>query len=86
MSIDMKRGSLLPIGGENYVNPLRLLAIVAADSAPARRLIQEARERQALVDASGGRKTRALLIMDSEHVIASALSPTELQERLAEEA
>lgn len=86
MSIDMKRGSLLSIGGENYVNPLRLLAIVAADSAPARRLIQEARERQALVDASGGRKTRALLIMDSEHVIASALSPTELQERLAEEA
>ena len=54
----------------------RLLAIVAPDSAPIKRVIQEARERSMLIDASYGRKTKAVILMDTDHVILSAI-PTE---------
>lgn len=53
----------------------RILAVIAPDSAPIKRVIQEARERGMLIDASFGRKTQAVLLMDTDHVILSALSP-----------
>ena len=69
---------LLNIGFGNMVNTERLVAVVSPDSAPIKRLVQDARDKGALVDASYGRKTRAVLIMDSDHVILSAYAPEEL--------
>ena len=67
---------LINIGFGSMVAASRLLAIVAPDSAPIKRVIQEARDRGMLVDASYGRKTKAVLLMDTDHVILSAI-PTE---------
>lgn len=67
---------LVNIGFGNMVSAGRVVAIVSPDSAPVKRLGQEARERGMLIDASFGRKTRAVLVMDSGHVIWSSL-PTE---------
>ena len=67
---------LINIGFGNMVAANRLLAIVAPDSAPIKRVIQEARDRGMLIDASYGRKTKAVLLMDTDHVILSAI-PTE---------
>ena len=64
---------LLNIGFGNMVSADRLVAIVSPDSAPIKRMVQEARDRGTLIDASFGRKTRAVLIMDSDHVVLSAL-------------
>lgn len=68
----------LRIGYSNYVNRERMIAIVSPDSAPVRRIVQDARDRGALIDATGGKKTRSVLVMDSEQLILSALSPEEL--------
>ena len=70
------------IGFGNLVCAGRVLAVVSPDSAPVKRLIQEARERGMLIDASYGRKTQAVLVMDTDHVILSALTPQALLERL----
>jgi len=59
----------------------RLLAIVTPDSAPIKRLVQEARDRGMLIDASYGRKTKAVLLMDTDHVILSALTPEQVHAR-----
>ena len=66
---------LINIGFGSMVAAGRLLAIVAPDSAPIKRVVQEARDRGMLIDASFGRKTRAVLLMDTDHVILSALTP-----------
>ena len=66
---------LINIGFGSMVAAGRLLAIVAPDSAPLKRVVQEARDRGMLVDASFGRKTKAVLLMDTDHVILSALTP-----------
>ena len=63
---------LINIGYGNAVNPDRIIAAVSADSAPAKRMIAAAREKNAAVDASCGKKTRTVFIMDSGHVILSA--------------
>ena len=68
---------LINIGFGNLVAANRLLAVVSPDSAPIKRVIQEARERQMLIDASFGRKTASVLLMDTDHVILSAI-PTEV--------
>ncbi len=73
---------LINIGFGNLVSEQRLLAIVSPDSAPIKRLIQESRDRGMLIDATYGRKTAAVLIMDSDHVILSALSTEKLAPRL----
>ena len=73
---------LINIGFGNLVSQQRLLAIVSPDSAPIKRLIQESRDRGMLIDATYGRKTAAVLIMDSDHVILSALSNEKLAPRL----
>ena len=67
---------LINIGFGSMVAANRLLAIVAPDSAPIKRVIQEARDRSMLIDASYGRKTKAVILMDTDHVILSAV-PTE---------
>ena len=73
---------LINIGFGSMVAANRLLAIVAPDSAPIKRVIQEARERGMLIDASFGRRTRSVLIADSDHVILSALPPETISGRL----
>jgi len=73
---------LVNIGFGNLVSAQRLLAIVSPDSAPIKRLIQEARDRGMLIDATYGRKTASVLIMDSDHVVLSALSAEKLAGRM----
>ena len=72
---------LINIGFGNMVNAGRLIAMVAPDSAPIKRVIQEARDRGMLIDASFGRKTKAVLLMDTDHVILSAIPSQTLGER-----
>ena len=72
---------LINIGFGNLVAANRLLAVVSPDSAPIKRVIQEARERQMLIDASFGRKTASVLLMDTDHVILSALTPEQVYTR-----
>jgi len=67
---------LINIGFGSMVAANRVLAVVAPDSAPIKRVIQEARDRGMLIDASYGRKTKAVILMDTDHVILSAI-PTE---------
>ena len=64
---------LINIGFGSMVAANRLLAIVAPDSAPIKRVVQEARDRGMLIDASFGRKTKAVILMDTDHVILSAI-------------
>jgi len=66
---------LINIGFGNMISQNRLIAIVSPESAPIKRIITEARERGNLVDATYGRRTRAVIIMDSGHVILSAIQP-----------
>ena len=66
---------LINIGFGNIVSANRLVAIVSPESAPIKRIIQEARDRGMLIDATYGRRTRAVLIMDSGHIILSAVQP-----------
>ena len=75
---------LINIGFGNLVSAERVLAIVSPDSAPIKRMVQEARERGMLVDASFGRSTRAVLLMDTDHVILSAAQPEQLAARWTE--
>lgn len=74
--------ALINIGYGNLVSAERLLTIVSPDSLPVKRLIQEAKDRAMLIDASFGRKTRAVLVMDTDHVILSAISPEVIARRL----
>lgn len=72
---------LLNIGFGSMVSAARVLAIVDPDSAPIKRIIQEAKERAMLVDASYGRKTKSVIIMDTDHIILSAITPDALSAR-----
>ena len=73
---------LMNIGYGNIVSAGRIIAIVAPDSAPVKRIVSDARETGLLVDATCGRRTRAVIITDSRHVILAALQPETLSERL----
>jgi len=75
---------LINIGFGNIVSANRLIAIVSPDSAPIKRIIQEARERGMLIDATYGRRTRAVIITDSDHVILSAVQPETVAHRVIE--
>jgi regulator of extracellular matrix RemA (YlzA/DUF370 family) len=75
---------LINIGFGNMVSASRLVAIVSPESAPIKRIIQDARDRATLIDATYGRRTRAVIIMDSEHVILSAVQPETVANRLNE--
>ncbi len=73
---------LINIGFGSLVSAGRLVAVVSPDSAPIKRMTQEARERGILIDATYGRKTKAVLIMDNDHVVLSALSTEAIAGRL----
>lgn len=81
----IERGStmkLINIGFGNMINANRLVAIVSPDSAPIKRIIQECKERGTLIDATQGRRTRAVIIMDSDHVILTYLQCETVANRL----
>ena len=73
---------LINIGFGNMVSAGRVVAVVSPDSAPVKRLVKEARERGMLIDATYGRKTQAVLIMDTGHAVLSALPPDAVQARV----
>ena len=75
---------LINIGFGSVVLAQRVIAVVSPDSAPIKRLGQEARERGMLIDASFGRKTRSVLVMDSDHVIWSSLGVQQLAAQLGD--
>lgn len=70
------------IGFGNLISAQRLIAVVSPDSAPVKRLVQESRDRGMLIDATYGRKTASVLIMDSDHVVLSALAAERMAPRL----
>jgi len=74
---------LINIGFGNIVSANRIISIVSPESAPIKRIIQEARDRGMLVDATYGRRTRAVIITDSDHVILSAVQPETVAHRLS---
>ncbi|KHM52472.1 hypothetical protein SAMN02745671_01217 [Anaerovibrio lipolyticus DSM 3074] len=76
---------LINIGFGNIVSANRVIAMVSPESAPIKRVMQEARDRGQLVDATYGRRTRAVIIMDSGHVILSAVQPDTMSHRFDEE-
>ncbi|RKD75423.1 MULTISPECIES: extracellular matrix/biofilm regulator RemA [Sinobaca] len=73
---------LINIGFGNIVSANRIISIVSPESAPIKRIIQEARDRSMLIDATYGRRTRAVIITDSDHVILSAVQPETVAQRL----
>lgn len=73
---------LINVGFGNMIASGRLVSIVSPESAPIKRLIQDARDVGKLVDATHGRRTRAVLVMDSEHVILSSLQPETVANRI----
>lgn len=73
---------LINIGFGNMINSSRLVAVVNPDSAPVKRLVQECKENGSLIDATQGRRTRAVLIMDSDHVVLSYLQAETVAHRL----
>ncbi len=73
---------LINIGYGGMVSAHRLMAVVSPDSAPIKRMAQEARERGVLIDATYGRRTKAILVMDNDYVVLSALSPETIAGRL----
>ena len=74
---------LVNIGFGNMVSPQRLISVIGPDSAHVKRMTQEARESGSLIDATYGRRTRAVLIMDSGHIVLSALQPETVSARMA---
>ena len=76
---------LINIGFGSMVSAERVVAVVSPDSAPIKRMIQESRERGMLIDATYGRKTASIFIMDSDHVVLSALPVEKLSGRLGVE-
>ena len=76
---------LINIGFRNMVAAGRLVAIVSPESAPIKRIIQDAKDRGTLIDATYGRRTRAVLITDSEHVILSAVQPETVANRFEDD-
>ena len=73
--------SFISIGFGNLINMDRVLVLTGPESSPIKRLIQDARERGVLIDASSGRKTRAVLVLDSDHVVLSSLAPDDILRR-----
>ena len=77
---------LINIGFSSFVAARRVLTVLDPDSAPIKRVIQEARDRGMLIDASYGRKTKSVILMDTDHVILSAIQPETLQTRWMDKA
>ncbi len=73
------------VGFNNILNAERIVAVIGSDSAPSKRLIQDAKDMGRAIDCTSGRKTRSILVMDSDHVILSAIQPETLAARLSGE-
>ena len=73
---------LINIGFGNMISANRLIAIISPESAPVKRIIQEARDGRRLIDATYGRRTRAVIITDSDHIILSAIQPETVAHRI----
>lgn len=73
---------LVNVGFGNMISAERLIAVIGPDSAPVKRMVQEARESGNLIDATYGRRTRAVLVMDSDHIVLSALLPETVGARM----
>ncbi len=76
---------LINIGFGNLVACERIVSVVSPDSAPIKRMVQDARDKSRLIDASYGRKSRAVIFTDSDHIILSALQPETINSRISEE-
>ncbi len=76
---------LVNIGFGNLISANRMIAIVSPESAPIKRIIQDAKERGTLIDATHGRRTRAVIITDSDHIILTYLQSETVANRLADE-
>ena len=76
---------LINIGFGNMVNADRVIAVVSPDSAPIKRIVQDARDKGAAIDATYGRRTRAVIITDSDHVVLSTFEPEEVLGRFEKE-
>lgn len=74
---------LVNIGYGNMVNTARIVSVVSPDAAPIKRLVQDTRATGKLVDATGGKKTRSVIVSDSGHIILSALTSETIQSRIA---
>jgi len=70
---------LIQIGFGNMVSSDRIIAVVSPDSSPIKRLIQDARDRGTLIDASSGRKTKSVILMDSDHIVLSSLTTMDIE-------
>lgn len=73
---------LISIGLGNYVSANRIISIVSPESAPIKRMISDSKERGNLIDATCGKKTKSVIITDSEHLILSALTPKKMAEKV----
>lgn len=78
--------NLINIGFGNIVSATRIIAIVSPEAAPIKRMVQEARDKGLLVDATCGRRTRAVIVCDSQHVVLSAVQPETVAHRLGSRA
>lgn len=74
--------SLINIGFGNIISANRIVAIVSPESAPIKRIIQEARDNERLIDATYGRRTRSVVVMDSDHVVLSSVQPETITHRI----
>jgi len=74
-------GSLLNIGFGNMVNASKIVAVISPDSAPAKRMVQNAKENGRSVDATQGRRTRAVIVMDNDYIVLSAILPETIANR-----
>ena len=70
------------VGFNNMINAERVIAVIASDSAPAKRLIQDAKDSGRAIDCTSGRKTRCVVIMDSDHIVLSAIQNETISQRL----
>ena len=75
---------LVSVGFGNLISAGKIVSIVSPDSAPIKRVVQEARERRMLLDASFGRRTKSVLLMDTDHVILSSVTPETIAARMEE--
>ncbi|MGN1269768.1 MAG: extracellular matrix/biofilm regulator RemA [Clostridia bacterium] len=76
---------LINIGFGNIISSDRIIAIVSPEAAPIKRLVQEAKDKGRAIDATCGRKTRAVIIMDSDHIVLSAVQPETVAGRFEDE-
>lgn len=76
---------LINVGFGNMISANRLIAIVTPDSAPVKRMMQDAKANGSLIDATYGRRTRSVLVMDSDHIILSAIQPETISGRIEQE-